>query len=64
MLIFFFGTYNYLDFIYKTTGIVSVNGLDSLISISGIPKLDNAFFTGKYMVYGDGEKTILSFNIS
>lgn len=52
----FFGTYNYLDFLYKTTGIVSVNGLDSLLSISGIPKLDNAFFTGKYMAYGDGEK--------
>jgi len=52
----FFGTYNYLDFLYKTTEIVSVNGLNSILSISGIPKLDNAFFTGEYMAYGGGEK--------
>ena len=52
----FFSTCNYLDFLFATTGLVSVNGLDSLVSINGIPDLDNAFFTGQYMVYGGGDK--------
>ena len=51
----FFNTINYLDFLYKTTGLVSVNNLDSLVSISNVQNLDNAFFTGKYMVYGTGD---------
>ena len=50
----FFSTCNYLDFLFEKTGLVSVNGLDSLISINGISNLDNAFFTGEYMVYGSG----------
>ena len=53
----FFNTINYLDFLYKTTGLISVNNLDSLVSISNVPNLDNAFFTGKYMVYGSGDKS-------
>ena len=52
----FFSTCNYLDFLFATTGLVSVNGLDSLVSINGVPDLDNAFFTGQYMVYGGGDK--------
>lgn len=52
----FFNTINYLDFLYQTTSMVSVNKLDSLLSISGVANLDNAFFTGEYMVYGNGEK--------
>ena len=52
----FFSTCNYLDFLFENTNIVSVNGLDSLISINGVPNLDNAFFTGEYMVYGSGSQ--------
>jgi hypothetical protein len=52
----YFSTCNYLDFLFATTGLVSVNGLDSLVSINGVPNLDNAFFTGEYMVYGGGDK--------
>ena len=52
----FFSTYNYLDFLFSTTEMVSVNNLDALISINSVPNLDNAFFTGKYMVYGSGDK--------
>jgi hypothetical protein len=53
----FFNTINYLDFLYKSTQLVSVNNLDSLVSISNVPNLDNAFFTGEYMVYGAGNKS-------
>jgi hypothetical protein len=52
----FFNTYNYLDFLFDSTQLVSVNNLDSLISISNVNNLDNAFFTGQYMVYGTGDK--------
>ena len=52
-----FNSVHYLDFLYKSTGIVSVNNLNSIISISGVPNLDNAFFTGEYMVYGNGKNS-------
>ena len=51
-----FNTRHYLDFLYQETGIVSVNGLDALIGISNVPNLDNAFFTGQYSLYGNGDK--------
>jgi len=50
-----FNTINYLDFLYKSTGMTSVNGLRVLVSVCNVPNLDNAFFTGKYMVYGEGD---------
>jgi hypothetical protein len=52
----FFNTTNYLDFLYLTTQLTSVNKLDALISISNVPNLDNAFFTGEYMCFGSGDK--------
>ena len=52
----FFNTSNYLNFLFETTQLVSVNNLDSLISISNVNNLDNAFFTGQYMVYGTGNE--------
>ena len=52
----FFNTCHYLTFLYKKTGLVSVNKLDCLLSVSGVPELDNAFFTGQYMMYGNGDK--------
>ena len=51
-----FCTCNYLDFLYEKTQMISVNKLDTLISVSGVPKLDNAYFTGQYMMYGAGDK--------
>lgn len=50
-----FNTINYLDFLYKSTGLISVNNLSVLVSVCNVPDLDNAFFTGKYMVYGEGK---------
>ena len=50
-----FNTINYLDFLYQSTGIISVNNLNVLVSVCNVPELDNAFFTGKYMVYGEGK---------
>ena len=52
----FFNTTNYLDFLFSTTKLTSVAHLDSLISICNVPNLDNAFFTGQYMVFGAGDK--------
>jgi hypothetical protein len=50
-----FNTIHYLTFLYKYTGMISVNKLDSLISVSNIPDLDNAFFNGQQMMYGLGK---------
>ena len=52
----FFNTCNYLTFLYEVSGIVCVNGLDALMSVNALPALDNAFFTGEYMMYGAGDK--------
>jgi ribonucleotide reductase beta subunit family protein with ferritin-like domain len=54
-----FNSCNYLDFLFKTSKIVSVNNLKSIVSINGVPNLDNAYFTGNYMVYGSGDKIFL-----
>ena len=51
-----FCTSEYLLFLYKYTGIVSVNNLETIVSIIKIPDLDNAFFTGEYCAYGCGDK--------
>jgi hypothetical protein len=50
-----FNTIHYLTFLYKVTGMISVNKLESLVSISNIPDLDNAFFNGQQMMYGLGK---------
>jgi hypothetical protein len=52
----FFNTCNYIDFIFESTGLVSINNLDSLISINGFDNLDNSYFTGQYMVYGSSNR--------
>ena len=51
----FFNTTNYLDFLFSTTKLTSVANLDCLISVCNVPNLDNAFFTGEYMVFGSGD---------
>ena len=50
----FFGSYNYLDFLYKSSGMISVNKLPALVAICNVDDLDNAYFTGEYSLYGNG----------
>jgi hypothetical protein len=51
-----FNTVNYLEFLLETTGKTNVIEGDLLISLFNFDKLDNAFFNGVYMVYGNGHK--------
>lgn len=51
-----FNTCSYLDFLYEKTGKISINDNDVLVSIMNIPELDNAFWNGSYMIYGNGDK--------
>jgi hypothetical protein len=46
----------FLQFLYSSTSEVGILGKKELICISGLPNVDNAFFTGDYMVLGNGEK--------
>lgn len=52
-----FGTIEYLKFISKITNnkIYTINNQNVLVSVSGVPDLDNAFWNGKYMMFGNGE---------
>jgi hypothetical protein len=50
-----FNTQHYLDFLFEKTGLHTVNNLQLLLSVNGVPNLDNAFFTGEFMVYGEGK---------
>jgi Zn-dependent metalloprotease len=50
-----FNVTNYLVFLYEKTGIVGVNNQNSLVCIANVNKLDNAFLTGSYMVFGNGD---------
>jgi hypothetical protein len=51
-----FGTCLFLQFLNEKLGRDSINNSKLLLSVYNIPKLDNAFFTGEYMVYGNGHK--------
>lgn len=50
----FFNSIMYLKFIKEKFGRSNINNTKHLISIYNIPDLDNAFFTGEFMVYGNG----------
>lgn len=52
-----FATLEYLEFIsYVTDNVLeTINNQDILIVISGVPNLDNAYWNGKYMVFGNGD---------
>jgi hypothetical protein len=52
-----FSCLEYLEFISKITygKIDTINNQDVLIFISGVPKLDNAYWNGSYMVFGSGD---------
>jgi hypothetical protein len=44
-----------VQFMQEKLGRNSVNQSDILLSVCNVPNLDNAFFTGEYMVYGNGK---------
>lgn len=52
-----FAALEYLEFIsYVTDNVLeTINNQDILIFISGVPNLDNAYWNGKYMVFGNGD---------
>jgi hypothetical protein len=50
-----FNVTNYLEFLYKKTKTVSVNGEKTLVCLMNLADLDNAFWTGSYMIFGNGK---------
>jgi Zn-dependent metalloprotease len=52
-----FNTCQYLHFLHKYTGKNNVTNSNILLSMHNVVSLDNAFWTGNYMVYGNGNKT-------
>jgi len=50
-----FQTSLYLKFLQEKLNRESINNNKLLISVCNVPDLDNAFFTGEYMVYGNGK---------
>jgi hypothetical protein len=50
-----FNTILYLEFLQEKLNRPSINNGKLLLSVFNIPELDNAFFTGEYMVYGNGK---------
>lgn len=50
-----FQTSLYLKFLQEKLGRESINNNKLLLSICNVPQLDNAFFSGEYMVYGNGK---------
>ena len=50
-----FNTIEYLLFLQTKLNRDSINSGKLLLSIFNVPKLDNAFFSGEYMLYGNGD---------
>jgi Zn-dependent metalloprotease len=50
-----FNTIHFLDFIRETTGRLNVVDDDTLIALFNVDNLDNAYWTGSYMVFGNGQ---------
>ena len=52
-----FAALEYLEFINRMTNgnIETINNQNILIFISGVPKLDNAYWNGSYMIFGNGD---------
>jgi Zn-dependent metalloprotease len=51
-----FQTCNFLEFLHTELKINSMNDDGALVSIHNYTQLDNAFNTGTYMVYGNGDR--------
>ncbi len=50
-----FGMVEYLQFLYAKIGLVVFRSMSTLICLTNIPNFDNAFWTGSYMVCGNGQ---------
>ena len=51
-----FNTQMFLLFLRELLNRDSINNGKLLVSLFNVPNLDNAFFTGEYMIYGNGDK--------
>ena len=51
-----FDVYNYIEFLNQRVGLFGVDNKPHLIAIANIDNLDNAYWTGEYMVFGNGHK--------
>ena len=51
----FFNVFHYFLFLYEILGVVSVNNLNTIVCIVNVPDLENAFWTGQYAVFGNGD---------
>ena len=51
-----FSSTHYLSFLQTKAKQNSVNNLPVIVNIVNVPNMDNAFFTGEYMVYGTGRQ--------
>lgn len=51
-----FNTCQYVEFLHKKLKMNNVINTNILLSMHNTPRLDNAFFTGEYMVYGNGDR--------
>lgn len=52
----YYNTIKYLQFLKDKFGYKNINNTKQIISIYNIPDFDNAYFTGEYMVYGNGNQ--------
>jgi len=51
-----FHTCKYVSFVQDCLGINNINDQNFLVSLHNVPGVDNAWFTGSYMVYCNGDK--------
>ncbi len=52
----FFNVWNYLVYLYQVTGIISVHDLNTIVCVTNLPNFENAYWTGKYAVFGNGDQ--------
>ena len=50
-----FNIYNYVEFLNDKVGLWGVGGADHFVAIANVDNMDNAYWTGTYMVFGNGQ---------
>ena len=50
-----FNLMNYLEFLQLNFNINNINNSNNMIAVINVPNLENAFYTGSYMVFGTGK---------
>ena len=50
-----YNTEHFLHFLYEKTGIVGINNNSTIVCLANIDNLDNAFWSGSYMIFGNGK---------